>query len=62
MESKWEYIGGHRWSLVDNGGEHPEHVCSVEMEIGKHPVVAYVNRKFTKGELEELLSIVCQTF
>jgi len=64
MKSYWEYIGGHQWSLVDpvDVGYEPhgydKHVCSVEIEHGKHPTIAYVSRELNKQELEELLTIV----
>ena len=59
MKSSWEYIGGHQWSLVDRVEDnYDEHVCSVEIERGKHPSVAYVSRELTNQELEELLTIV----
>ena len=55
----WTYIGGHQWSLVETyEHDYDKHVCSVEIEPGKAPTIAYVSRPLTVPELEQLMKIV----
>ena len=58
MKRIWEYIGGNQWSLVDYDTEYEDHVCSIEIERGKCPSVAYLDTILTKQELQELINLI----
>ena len=62
QSTHWEYIGGHQWSLVESINPlydtYDNHICSIEIERGKLPIVAYLERKLTREELEQILAIV----
>lgn len=59
----WEPIGGHQWSLIkkDYNG-YDLHLCNVEIENGKRPIVAYSDCGiFGQEVLQELLDIIHET-
>ena len=62
MKRNWEYIGGHQWSLVDYSTEYENHVCSVEIERGKCPLIVYLNTTLTQQELQELINHIYENY
>lgn len=60
MKSKFEYIGGHIWSIESKDKDgYDFSIISVEIEKGKQPfIVDVVSSLLTKEILDDLLELV----
>jgi hypothetical protein len=58
----WEYIGGHQWSLVDNTSLYKDHLCTVEIEKGKYPIVGYCSVGLDQEDLQNILNIIKEEY
>ena len=62
MQRKWEYIGGHQWSLVEKTNSYDNHFGTVEIKKGKYPIVGYLLGGIDKDELQSLLDIIKEEY
>lgn len=61
-DRKWEYIGGHQWSLIEKTDNYDIHMATVEIQKGKYPIVGYLTGGINSDEVQDLLNIVKEEY